>query len=1838
MSSFKTTGRLIGSTGTGANPLTDKTPQTYREPHTEQAAETKFVAQGENWSAMAANRLAGALATNIDNLAKILDGVCLRTDTLTYKKLTGKGYGAYGFPDLEFADPVDIVAAGYPEVNLGNGAGSFEPPAVWVYVGLDKKALTDGKVLRLYRNPDRSINDETGAANIDAAGYTNEIIPLFVRKHTADTDYHGTQVYFGTSESCPPQTIPPIDPIVTDLPPYEGVQRSQTIASWSSDGCIVDTNRWVDLHVRPGCFLHVSSSTHNDGIWCIREVADKKAVLTRGNLAQVLVDDETLFTAGDMVSWSEPPNHATVSRALDERENRAYVVFKDTVGAKARLWLAQYNTTLDSGGRVSSEAISGQDPLKMLRAGNFGESEYSSDTGLAAADRENWAMPPGTRLYSVNYASPGTSSALIEEVTPPGWAVNFKTDGVANGTAIPCSPPGFLLNPAIALHAITDPAPDALPDAYQMVLPGKYHIMCRTMTTVRERFMAMDTSIERNSHTPGALFPGKDDFNDRSLRAFLRHLRVGNQQIDDYEHVLNGIYAPTRKILGSSLYLVKATDGGGTGIGEQEFEAGDAAFDPGDRLTFTSTGGKGSTHCTIVTGWGDYILVRDVFRDWNSPWHKYDYGTYKSINVGDLNSDGGVTYQVTAVWYPKIRVSNKGASQTYIEAPPPGLNAEYWNHFASDEGLRALGTGVSGGNEILIRDSSPLKLITPQAAGKEALVVETDQDDVDALSAYHYTTSPSAPMWTIGLDDASTPANGRLRMGVVSGLMHWNTHDATNTGALWDWSSGTHLQLHPDGNRIVLAADGAATQKAALDITTDALGFEDVNTGVGSLTVYLSDTNNTSLPSYLGSTTHATRSIIGGIRAAILGDDDYCVTSPGVLQSAIVTNPSGLNLSVSTSYYLSRNRRYQKGADSIVFPASQTAGKYLYYDPITDDYDHAAAFDTTEDSKVWLAKVTSDATSITSIVDIRMFVHREDTHSDIIVGELHATNMYIKNAVHFKTLGAALAAIGIWSTGTPTVDRTWRIHIVGPTTEVDDATLGLTQPYPIPTEGVEIVGHSDPGGTTASVTWGGEKALLNINSKGLRCRDVNFKYDHNVAISRTADPSIAVFTNDNATGTWDAVIEGCTLTSIGSVNVEGFYTALSATQGTPLSIIIRDCRATMLASCGVLIDNGTAPESVVIENCHFSQNNVSDRNTAPSYLSGVLVDKANTITVSGNTILNAFAIGVVAHLWDHEGGLRVVGNTIKGSASAGIHVVPVGAAALGDGRGGIIGNNTVIDADVIGINCDSPEIAISTNCIQGGAGTGIHISNRGVLCYGNIIRDMGGSGINIEDHSAGNYLQDVEHVRVWGNVISDVCKADALGTNEAGILVLKVGSSSISHIRIADNLIDVDRAGATRANVYNAVNCIGPIAHISVKGNDIYGGFNIAMGTGVSPCDLTQNQFIDTGSSIEVSEDKAAVVGNIFHVSGAITVGDCDRVALQNNIFHDNTGLIVHSGSSVNTNWSILGNMGLTDISVRVSDSVVGMNIGATLGINTGGGHYNSIAHNATNVGPITVGSGYGNVIASNTTKIGTITATGGNNVIATNHTEGASILVDGDETLVSSNHLGIGGITFSAANARSVVTNNLLKGAGDLTMNVASDSVVSGNILKESKIDIAAGSDSNVIIGNSASASASPGSYPIFVGTSASTVVLGNAVKGDGILSASNDSVIMGNVINSTTFPCGITSTGNGVVLSGNTAVNSVAAINSIGVDNSISSNVGWGDVVLTGTSTKTTLVGNISVDVTLNGGHNTLVANHVTGGTITCSPTAGSIEHSNLVVANRYTALGAPGLYDEEAHQKTN
>ena len=879
--------------------------------------------------------------------------------------------------------------------------------------------------------------------------------------------------------------------------------------------------------------------------------------------------------------------------------------------------------------------------------------------------------------------------------------------------------------------------------------------------------------------------------------------------------------------------------------------------------------------------------------------------------------------------------------------------------------------------------------------------------------------------WDTGGAIGST---ARLTFDVYSGKMVWKdmSWPAANEAAVWDWSSGTHLQLHPDNNRVILAADGAATQKATLDTATDALGFEDINTVIGGTPIYLSDPTYNTMAADIQSGNSA-GSIAGAIHGALLGGTGYAAVSGGVLKGGVVTATAtpGLVVTVSASVYTYRGRRYEEALNAAAATILDNSTQYCYYNPGTQTYAFDAAIALDNDTRIFLAKVTSLAGSITEIVSCKQMVSRSDHRVDITVGDNASAGDYFRNFTNFNTLGEALAAIAVWA-NSPNTSRAYTIHIVSDTAESSVSASGLQQPYPIPVDGLRIVGHV--GSANRKCNWVDPNALIDLNGKtGTYIQNVDFRWTNSSAAHGT-DVAYSVFTATGVTA-WTATLEGCRALSGGTTTLEAFYFANTANQGASNDLTIRNCYAEVTNTAVYTSGANTAYGSIHVDNCEFLHSSLTAG--ATNQHAAIYVDKADRIKVT-NTTIGAFGSGFTAGIQIAESkDVLLSGNTVASCTLWGMKLYPTEVATYGNTRGFRVLGNRFENCGNSALQLAIPDSIASGNVFEGGCSvSAVQVSAENVILSDNKFTNIAGVGVNVFEfvpstteyglNPALSETRTTHGVQVINNTLVDTGTADS--ASGVVINVATTSAGTCQRCTISGNHVDPVFTSAARASMVKAIRLASTATQCLVTNNVINGSFRIDIEGEQNIVD--GNKIVGaTGDAIIIDADNTAVLDNSFMggVAPAIKV--------------DSAGAGTVAGFQITGNRSTSGNVART--------------AGCSLTVN---GDYNTLVSNSTSGDNIVV--------------------TGNHNTIDGNSLGDGGVDIDGDNNGILSNYIGNDQITLAASSTGNRIIGNhvmrttLAVPAISVGANCAR-SLIQGNYLTDRGIESGAGCDHSSIAFN---------------------------------------------------------------------------------------------------------------------------------------------------------------------------
>jgi hypothetical protein len=553
--SYKYFGRLAGSTE-AVKALKLTAEPSVKTPFNPMATSTKFLSYGENATSLAFNRALGALSANTDAIAGVLDAPCLRRDILLPKATDGTNEAGYSSLSKVVDSSNQTIADS--TINLGKYDVGVNPnivnPPQWIFVGLHAEKLSN--FVKFYRSSEGVKLGDSKAANV------TRLAPIDVYLNSAEQiaarSYYSTQTYSNPgseaiNDLASASRIPPIEEIITDLPPYQGAIKTFAVSKWEADGAWVGSDEGGgavllrDYYLRPGCYVHVyndgpnagSVALGNNGLFRIAALPGnrhvtygEKLVLTRGGLHKVTIKDEETgnadaLAAGELVTWREEPN-GTVLGVDADYVFKAYVMFisgRPDIGSEYKdIYLATFSGAEDF--PLYDPNVGTGSPLKVSNAATQPASIGLNDLGLL--DQEyggdsNWSLGPDTLLLKrltgggFHAVSVHTDPHRPDDtgVIPASYPVSFNT-GSALGYMRPCSPPGFILNPVVRF---TDGE----------FISGDYSVDCFTLTTVREKLLSSGLSADRYTLEDPSSSLSKAPLEEIATDNFISSLKVGDQ-------------------------------------------------------------------------------------------------------------------------------------------------------------------------------------------------------------------------------------------------------------------------------------------------------------------------------------------------------------------------------------------------------------------------------------------------------------------------------------------------------------------------------------------------------------------------------------------------------------------------------------------------------------------------------------------------------------------------------------------------------------------------------------------------------------------------------------------------------------------------------------------------------------------------------------------------------------------------------------------------------------------------------------------------------------------------------------------------------------------------------------------------------------------------------------------------------------------------------------------------------------------------------------------------------------------------------------------------------------
>ncbi len=1369
-------GRLAGNTN-AHTALMSVPSAAVGTPFTAPSPGAKLFTLGENFSHDAASRALTALAANNDYIAGLLDSPVMRDDFL--EPMQTPGADTFGLEALAG------VVQGATAVNLGDASGGTDAAAVWLYHGLFIEQLSE--CIRLVRQ--------------DADGVTEirEPADVYFKTGGADTVFR-TVATTGSPTRRYPKACAPMRRVETDLPPYLGNDDNGVVAvsSWDYDGVVLKAATFASRYARPGCYVEAVGGSGNNGLYRIAYTmrsedtgasgTGDKAVLTRGGLHKVTVEDGTQFTAGDRVSWQTPSsdvpsNHTAVSTA-DERDNFAYCMYI----AGNDLWLLPASGSeefLVDGKAVGVNNDNG-DFTGSVQAGQVGLWDQESDASA------NHGLLNGTRLYSQ-----AETNSLVSAVEHAGSPVRFDPNQDLGSIYI-VSPPGFALSPELVFTAGD-------------LIGGDYGVDCRTLSTFRERLQSQGMSAAPGLSEDPSTRLGLSRSEQVHLRAWMKAAKVGLQ--DSATSLVTGVntpMAPPARVLGEDLWKVTVTNDDDVGT-----TAEDAGAAPGANLGLYNRDEPSTpiTRALVVSVTGNVMVLQRVRKTFGSAseWAPEDDWSSAPIVVGgDVGegSDfpaGGDTFRVTSIQHAPILDDDVGTDR-FLSG---GLNDSYWNLLDRDRYSRYQGAG----RFIEMHASRPLSLLLPSGAGvKEGVELRQSGGGVDAVTirdrdaaavinalfGTHETNDEAyigALNRTLGLTNEARTLQARLHWtptGSSAGLGFSDEHTGLGNKVPFSSADLAALPLHQDsmlsgihhGQAGLVAGEGGSPAAAGFRQVGDGLigparpaaasasaagvaagiavligdctvndGSDLLQPGAGQdMTAFLSQND------WVGMVNVDTGEWYYSQVGVVLVGEAPLTTDPGFSGSVTAYKiASPLDVAASAALYMAFGATYRASAAAVTMPTSVT--RYLVWNVSTRGYTLQAGYDT-DGGQLCVAKITSDGTGVTAVEDLSPRLSRLESRVPITVGTFTSgTQQYQDMAaerVTFPTVGEAFKMIEVIEAEQTVTERfAWHIRVVGETIEVVDPTRGLSLPLQVPASDIVVEGGGvGSGAERPTVQWGtafggANTPLFSLDAvSGVVFRNLDMLYSGGAATS-AANATIAAFQHDALSALDSVLIDACSLTNGAS------FVHLTV-GGGGRQITVQGCRATGITGAGVVVDDDTGGgvESVVVQNCQFFRAAPANKNAVTPH--GVAAFAVDNVVVrdcvfDGFTGESVLLDGVLKH------GV-VTGCTITGALHKGIRTTGIDAAAavhisdsvvtvnmaggddldadawgvqLDGGGRQAMSNVTVFDARNYGISVTSPKAQLTNCTVVTSSDEAINVGAADCLLSNCTVEGATGDGIKI---------------------------------------------------------------------------------------------------------------------------------------------------------------------------------------------------------------------------------------------------------------------------------------------------------------------------------------------------------------------------------------------------------------------------------------------------------------------------------------------------------------------------
>jgi hypothetical protein len=527
------------------------------------------------------------------------------------------------------------------------------------------------------------------------------------------------------------------------------------------------------------------------------------------------------------------------------------------------------------------------------------------------------------------------------------------------------------------------------------------------------------------------------------------------------------------------------------------------------------------------------------------------------------------------------------------------------------------------------------------------------------------------------------------------------------------WTAGSVLDFHVD-----LATGHIEEFGGKIKSTLSEIYFSDANT-----TADVKLTEDSGVYTQLPATGPQDDSIVAILNGAVTED----LLSSVLVDGGVISDAGGLYVAMSDARGLYKGMKHFYSAETLELTPSSTVYVALDFSFQALVETTAANFKDDGDGHVFLAKVVTGATTITSITDVRRpLAIRMDRVAgyELFVGQPGSSSAWVDKISMFDTIGDAFDFINIWTSDPTERERwQWTIRVIGTTAE--------NAPLTVPVDGIRIVSEPFSGtGGCPLIQWNQASYLFDFYGKS-HLHFEGLTAEHTGSRTTGSYPAVCMFGDSYVPGVdferIDIKIKGCSLDS-----GDAFFFFNEQTHSVLKDIVIEDCFGSDLGSGGVIMRGlkGAAAWDDQSENIHIRRNRFYTLASATGTTNdkigvAVSVDQAS---VEANTLIGFDDHGI--RVMGSSFGVQVRKNNIRENTQ-----VPGVGIQVDSGATAAVDNNYVGATGTYGISIQGQYSTAKENSIVGGV-VGVYVSAGDVVVEKNGIWFVSSYGIRVWSTSA----------------------------------------------------------------------------------------------------------------------------------------------------------------------------------------------------------------------------------------------------------------------------------------------------------------------------------------------------------------------------------------------------------------------------------------------------------------------------------------------------------------------